>query len=478
MRRNKSSVDIYLLGSVALLAISVAARPVLRVLALTDEDLIRAQCWMLVLIGIWCPWSWKRCQRPLLHPYTLIFAAAFAFSASLAALEVFGFGEHGVFASGFSLETISDTLALVAMCLISLHVGALLGYRVPAARLTRTDAKNYSVTKARSLAAGLFLLGAVPTAITLVETVSVVNSQGYFALYQGIAPTGIEAAPKILAMLFVPAALYLLALSERRRSWVVLCVGSLAVYCLVTLYRGGRSPAGVVLLSTAWLFDCYVRRIPRGLLFGAVAILLIVFSGVGALRNLTGEQRTASRMLATAFESRGESLVSSVAEMGSSMNVISHVLRLVPGVRGFDWGTSYLLSASAVLPNVTSGLHPAVASGTPSRWLIEVIDPATARAGGGIGFSFIAEAYLNFGWFGSPPVMIGLGVFWGWLCSWCEHDRDPLKMALLAGATAMSLALVRNDTTGAFRSLVWYGFLPYFGLRWLARTNAKRDDRR
>ena len=42
-------------------------------------------------------------------------------------------------------------------------------------------------------------------------------------------------------------------------------------------------------------------------------------------------------------------------------------------------------------------MHPSVAHGQPSDWLIETVNPYLAERGLGLGFSFIAEAYMNFG---------------------------------------------------------------------------------
>ncbi len=246
-------------------------------------------------------------------------------------------------------------------------------------------------------------------AITLTRNVSLVYSQGYFAIYQAEAGIGWGGGVRVIGALMIPAALYVLALSRAKRTWVAITLGVILAYCAVTLYIGGRSPATLVLMSTAWLVDRCLWRVPRTALIVSVIGLLAIFAVVRSIRNLPGEQRMSLEVISQEMKSIDQPVVRSVEEIGGTAKVVSYVLELVPGVRPFDWGRSYLLAFSAAIPNLFWDLHPAVSSGTLAQWLIQVVDPSAASFGGTIGFSFVAEAYLNFGWFGAPFVMIGSG---------------------------------------------------------------------
>lgn len=467
------ATDCVVAGAV-IVGATVAASPLLAVLKLSDADSIQYQCWMLTLVGVWALWSWRRLNRSLLHPYILLFGSAFAFHGAPAVLQLTGLGNYELLEQGFRSETIIDTLALVIMCMASLHLGALIGSQRNKRSLSSPTGQDYSVPTARRLAAGLLVIGGVAMVITLARNISLVYSQGYFALYQAEAASGLGGSGRVIGALFIPAALYVLALSRRKRAWAGMALGLIFAYCLVTLYLGGRSPSAMVLMSTAWLVDRCIRRVPRVALIAGLIGLLAIFSVVRAVRSLPGEQRTSLSRLAEEMKAIDQPVVRSVEEIGGTMRIVSYVLELVPVQRPFDWGRSYLRSFSAVIPNLFWDLHPAVSGGTPAQWLIQVVDPATARAGGGIGFSFIAEAYLNFGWLGAPAVMVGLGLLFGRLCAWGDASPDPLKLAMLAGLTAMSLTIVRNDSTAAFRILAWYSFAPYIILRYVARVKAPR----
>jgi hypothetical protein len=462
----------YVLAGVVMVGVIAVARPLLAVLKLSGTDAVQCQCWILALVGVWCLCSWKHFNGSLLHPYILLFCSAFAFHGSLAVLQILRLERYGVLDGRFSVETVADTLALVSICIASLHLGALLGMRAGWISSRTRGQGDYSVGTARLLAMGMFLVAAVPTIITLTKNVSLVHSQGYFALYQVEPATGLGAVHRVVGGFFVPALLYIVALSQKQRTWVTLALGAIAGFSLVTLYIGGRSPAAVVLVSTAWLVERRIRRIPRSALIAGAIGVLAVFALVRTIRTVPGSERLSLTVLRREFAAVEHPVVGALAEIGGTMHIVSYVLELVPAIRPFEGGGTYLRALSALFPNIGWQLHPAVAGGTPSQWLIETVDPFTAAAGGGLGFSFIAEAYLNFGWFGSPIVMLTLGLFWGMLCRWGDQPGDPLRLAMLAGAMAMSLTLVRNDSTGAFRGLVWYCFAPYIILRYLARGKA------
>ena len=45
-------------------------------------------------------------------------------------------------------------------------------------------------------------------------------------------------------------------------------------------------------------------------------------------------------------------------------------------------------------------VHPAEAYGSLGRWLTKIVDYSFWKYGGALGYSCVAEAYINFGYFG------------------------------------------------------------------------------
>jgi len=193
-----------------------------------------------------------------------------------------------------------------------------------------------------------------------------------------------------------------------------------------------------------------------------------VFPLIRETRALSGEERSLSTLSAW-FDPIDNPAVSSVSEMGGSMRTIAYTTTLVPSSRPFDQGLGYAYGALTLFPNLFWSIHPTVARGIYSDWLVNAVDPWTAARGGGLGFSFIAEAYLNFGPFGPIIVMFIFGFLLGRVSSWADCTRDPVALAMIATILAFILRFPRDETASILRPLVWYALGPYLAARWLPR---------
>ena len=174
----------------------------------------------------------------------------------------------------------------------------------------------------------------------------------------------------------------------------------------------------------------------------------------------------------TAWSAIDNPAMSALSEIGQSMSTVSYTLDLVPAVRPFDLGASYVYAVIAVIPNVGWDVHPTMAHGTLSTWLVRTVEPTTAARGGGLGYSFIAEAYENFGWTGVPMVMIALGWVAGRLSSATRDKHDPAMLAMAATLLSFALIYARAETADFVRSICWYGLAPYLAVRLTSRGQA------
>jgi hypothetical protein len=164
--------------------------------------------------------------------------------------------------------------------------------------------------------------------------------------------------------------------------------------------------------------------------------------------------------------------VASIHEMGGSMMTISHTMDLVPAEHGFEQGEGYFYAFLTLVPNFFWDKHPSIARMIPSEWLIWQVDPYTAQEGGSLGYSFVAEAYLNFGWLGLPAVML----LHGWLLCravyWGETPGRPDRAAALAAGACFAVFYVRAELAVILRGVVWYAGFPYFAV--LVLTEAQQ----
>ena len=203
-------------------------------------------------------------------------------------------------------------------------------------------------------------------------------------------------------------------------------------------------------------------------------MLVVVFPIVYAVRNASGPERLSISNLQDAFLSIDNPGIATLDEMGGSMATVAHTVELVPSARPYDCGIDYLYAASTLFPNLFWNLHPAVARGLLSSWLVWEVDPFFAEAGGSYDFSCIAEAYLNFGWIGVPAVMLVLGLLYSKFVLWAQRSRDPLKLAMVATYGVFVLKYARTEASWIVRPLVWYALVPYALVLLVARLRPLR----
>lgn len=198
--------------------------------------------------------------------------------------------------------------------------------------------------------------------------------------------------------------------------------GALVLYAL-ELDRGTKTPpiAGLLLVAflVAWM-----------LLTGSRSALVNGLVGLAAVRTISGKPIPAriAVILAPLVLIAGiiygrvgrsddqfnladqitiEALNPAASDFGAPVGTTADILRSVPVEEPFRLGITYfytvpLLVPHALWPNRTRSL---------SQWYVERFYPALAEQGGGMAFSPVAEAYLNFGVAGVVGVFLVFGMF-------------------------------------------------------------------
>ena len=144
------------------------------------------------------------------------------------------------------------------------------------------------------------------------------------------------------------------------------------------------------------------------------------------------------------------------AETGASLGTLVYTVGLIDSGNTTWWlGKSYTTAAARVLPNLQPDVRggDAFAMGAPALWLTATIEPWLYARGQGLGYSGVAEPYLNFG---AP----GVAVFFlavGFLLRRAEPllGRRPFLTACILCGFASLLWTIRNDFTTFVRPAVW-----------------------
>jgi oligosaccharide repeat unit polymerase len=427
---------------------------------------IQFGCWAALFLLVWSFASWWLMRRTLFEPYPAFLLAAFLFNTGHAVLDIFGANAKGFLFDRVGREEIYLALLLVIVSLSWLHLGALIAVSRRGARRLSAAARARSGFAARMVGAVLLAICWYPAFLTLKTTLTRSLTAGYMSTYQQDFATGVGAGADVLAAFLVPAALFLLAGSVRQPAMRLIPVGIIGLVVFTNLAIGARITAVMALFALAWQWHHTVRRIQlQWLVVAGLTMMFVVFPVVRGVRDGSGSDRYSVTALTDSFRAIENPVVEIVSEMGFSMSTVAYTLELVPERRSFDYGVSYGYAVLAVIPNIFWSLHPTVAHGLAADWLIWEVDPSNAARQVGLGYSFIAEAYLNFGWFGAPLVMLVVGFGVVSLTRWATEYDDPVRFAAVAAFMTFFLRFPRGESAGVIRPLIWYGLLPYLSVR-------------
>ena len=229
-------------------------------------------------------------------------------------------------------------------------------------------------------------------------------------------------------------------------------------------FRGFALIPGLMVLA---LLDRRGYRAPRWLQLALAAAVLLAIPMARAIR----DEGLGRGSLEAAW---GEvHPLSGVVEMGGSLRPLVQTLLYLEG-QPWRWGRTYWQSLGTIWPNLAQtwegGRYIALQDLPPNHWLTAQADPEMYRNHGGLGFSAVAEPYMNFG---TPGVLL---YFWclGALLTRAAafHSARPLPLAASAMVLGPLLWTTRNSFEIFFRPAVWGLLVVLAG--WLASALARR----
>lgn len=414
---------------------------------------------MFTLSVAWILFSWIRVTGTIASPYWLFVVVASLFNGGQAFLEAVGLNTNGVLGGRFSDATTSATILFSNLSLMLLHLGAL-SRRIRGA--PNSPPFDPPQLERGTIRLGLLLvaIAVVPTFLQLREGLTTVLEGGYFALYQREIKTNVGAWQALFSQFMLPGAFLLAAASKHRQAMRYVSLVILMIFAGSYLFMGYRGAAGAAMVAYAWIWHTRIAKLPVAVSIATgVLIVFGVFPMIRVHRSAAGEQRLSWNAFLATLDNYDNPAVASVSEMGGSMSTTAYTMDLVPSDRDFDYGKSYLYALLAVVPNIFgTPLHPSIARGTASEWLVRTTSYHTAVRRGGLGFSFIAESYLNFGWLGPLLIMIPLGYVY--VAAESYALRGAAQTALMGVVLFFSLIFARAESASISRSIVWCGLMP------------------
>lgn len=258
----------------------------------------------------------------------------------------------------------------------------------------------------------------------------------------------------------------------------------LAVFVfLMFMITGYRSAALFPALVGVALWVKSGRRLPLPVVACGVVVVLILIAASGYLRTMGKYSELDINDVSKALNKAR--IKSSISEIGASVNALASVLQLVPKVDDYRYGSSYVISIIDAFPNIGLNINieesreyavrqrfsdaDAVRQMRPADWLTYRIAPWHFSKGYGVGFSAIAEPFLNFGTTGVLVFFVLLGYALGRL-DCVPLFRNPYLFIFCTTMLWPLIRTVRNDSSNFFKPvaftllilLFWWGISRMF----------------
>jgi len=407
--------------------------------------------------------SWAMAKGSLFNVYGLFMLAAMPFHGGYALLYVLHAHQQSSLLNDVSPAVLGYSMALVLVCMALLHTGALAGLirpRNPEKLKDRDDETKLDVYRVGWL---LLAFSVVPEAFHIREAMTVVIESGYIGLFQGGTLAG-EAGSTLMGLMaafFLPGVMFLLAGSRDRPLGRWISLMAIVAYAGAQLFLGYRAYALLPLVAYTWLWHYVIRPLPivRLTLVGIGGFLFLA-PFIRHVRGLNGVDRLSPTTLWQTFSAVEHPVRGLVVELSGTLATVAYTIIEVGATRPFEAGLGYVHALGNAVPivNVTD------AYGSASSWLAWRFRPEWAVDGFGFGYSFIAEAYLNFGWIGAPVVMLILGYLLVRMTQWAQQKNIVARMAMVASLLPAVLFFVRGESVNIARPILWYALIPYIML--------------
>ena len=371
----------------------------------------------------------------------------------------------------FAPYGLSHAIALITYSIISFQVGLLVAIGIRTSKAKPMPTHNREIENQHVFVAGfsIFLVGLIAFIIGLIR----LDPVGYYRLsYSETFRLRAESDPRLFGMglMIVFIGLSLSVAGASRQQLRITFVGA-SLWVTFLFYLGFRGPAIIAGLIVYAIAVKKEIRVPSWIPASVVTLVLVAVPVMRFAREQPLNQRFFGSSLSEF------NILDTPAEMGASIRPLIETADLI-GPTNYRFGRTYLTGIKGIAPNLAFRWEaPATESVDdlpPGHWITAMVDPWTYKNYGGIGFSAIAEPYMNFGSVGVAAYFLLLA----FLLVRLEQAsiRSSYALSIWALVLGPLLWTTRNDSGNFFRPAVW-GLLC-LGLVWAASQSYSLIARR
>ena len=145
----------------------------------------------------------------------------------------------------------------------------------------------------------------------------------------------------------------------------------------------------------------------------------------------------------------------------------------MPSSYPYRYGYTYLMNLTTVIPNLFWDKHPAEVYGSLGRWLTKIVDYDFWEFGGALGYSCVAEAYINFGYPGIVIIAFLLGYILIRIENKVDSRNSPMYYAALCVVAINLTSYARGEFADVVRSIFWYMLIPLLMYKFIKPQNIR-----
>jgi oligosaccharide repeat unit polymerase len=361
-----------------------------------------------------------------------------------------------------------------AICVLLAMLGTFVGFRsrLPE-RLARIDLRldgEWDPRESRFVAWGLIAAGLVLLVMLFLRVgINVYINEAYNESYQLESGIGYLTAGTFLIMAGLLSLAVTLAKYRDRIPWIIILL--FLGFALSVMRSGRRRFVLELALGLLAVIQLYMKPLRLRTVLVFVLATALVFTMVGQMRAFMSQGwEGMTTYLREDFDV--EQLRHSMDEFQSIPMVVYETVRYFPEQQEYRMGATYVEAFEILIPKK---IHPDRPLG-PSQWYVWTFDPLVASRGGGYAFSHIAEAYMNFGYFGPPIVFFFIAVAIRTLLLFRRvNPTSRSRILLYAGFFMCTIVLIRADFASVLKMSVTATGIPIFvAAKFLGRRSPRR----
>lgn len=357
-----------------------------------------------VVVYGWFVISWIKLEKDLISIYVffMLFSVLFYLGQPIAFLLGADNSSLNVYSIKlYPYSLLNETLVFVLISYMLIHIGAVIA-KSNSNDIVKISQSNKDYSNSMNfIGIVLLLLSTVPTGILIINSLRAVLTKGYIGLFISTNTIAVNGGLLgVTAGFFMPSLYLLLIANSNKKYKRRLYTFIFFLYIIVVFMLGRRGENSIYLLGYILISHNLIKPLKGKKLFRIIMVgvlMVFVLSIISQARAYLNSGNFGEVITKSILNTSLIGIIRDVfSEFGMTLLVPATIIDKVPEVIPFYHGKTIVNFFLVLIPNVFWEVNPGLVDGT----LESLVSPFIRRGTvGGIGGSFIAELYYNFGYF-------------------------------------------------------------------------------